>query len=188
MTNIDATPAGSMDEKAMSVKMSKVIQGIGLVFSGVLTMLEAIDTTSAKRLVELATSETAGNQKKGDMKNEAEDAVPGTADGKLAAPDDGVRPDHTDGNDMKHQEGTKESTEPVTKVNAVEGDGTETANGKAAPGVTQDDITRVIVRKIKQDRGNSGKIASILKTYGAAKVSELPAEKYEAFLTDISAI
>ena len=54
--------------------------------------------------------------------------------------------------------------------------------------VTQDDITKIIVRKIKQDRSNNEKIGAILKTYGVAKVSDLPAVKYEAFLTDISQI
>ena len=54
--------------------------------------------------------------------------------------------------------------------------------------VTQDDITKIIVQKIKKDRSNNEKIGELLKTYGIAKVSELPEEKYEAFLTDISAI
>ncbi len=54
--------------------------------------------------------------------------------------------------------------------------------------VTQDDITKIIVRKIKQDRSNNEKIGAILKTYGVAKVSDLPALKFEAFLTDISQI
>lgn len=52
--------------------------------------------------------------------------------------------------------------------------------------VTADDITKIIVQKIKQNRGNSEKIGSILKTYRAVKVSELSADKYEAFLTDVS--
>ena len=54
--------------------------------------------------------------------------------------------------------------------------------------VTQDDITKIIVRKIKQDRSNNEKIGAILKTYEVSKVSDLPAAKYEAFLTDISQI
>ena len=52
--------------------------------------------------------------------------------------------------------------------------------------VTVDDITKIIVRKVKQDRTNNEKIGAILKTYGVARVSELPTAKYEAFLTDIS--
>lgn len=54
--------------------------------------------------------------------------------------------------------------------------------------VTLDDITKIIVQKIKKNRSNNEKIGSILKTYGVAKVGELPASKYEAFLTDLAAI
>lgn len=54
--------------------------------------------------------------------------------------------------------------------------------------VSIDDITKIIVQKIKQNRKNNEKIGAILKTYGAAKVGDLPASKYEAFLTDLSAI
>jgi hypothetical protein len=70
---------------------------------------------------------------------------------------------------------------------------TQTAPAKkeAAPealSVTIDDITKIIVQKIKKDRGNNVKIGAILKTYGVAKVSELPSEKYEAFLTELAAL
>ncbi len=54
------------------------------------------------------------------------------------------------------------------------------------PSITIDDITKVIVAKIKKKRDNNAKIGSLLKTYGVDKVSGLPPEKYEAFLTDIS--
>ena len=54
--------------------------------------------------------------------------------------------------------------------------------------VSLDDITKIIVQKIKQNRSNNAKIGSILKTYGVAKVGDLPASKYEAFLTDLSVI
>ena len=64
----------------------------------------------------------------------------------------------------------------------------ETETTPVASTVTQDDITKIIVRKIKQDRSNNEKIGAILKTYGVSKVSDLPAAKYEAFLTDISQI
>ena len=54
------------------------------------------------------------------------------------------------------------------------------------PTVTIDDITKVIVAKIKKKRDNSARIGARLKSYGVEKVSGLPSEKYEAFLTDIS--
>jgi uncharacterized protein (DUF2345 family) len=94
----------------------------------------------------------------------------------------------------------KEETEPVneTETTVEQTDAEEQAapvKGEVrdpAPAsdqtqtVTVDDITKIIVRKVKQDRTNNEKIGSILRTYGVARVSELPTAKYEAFLTDIS--
>lgn len=54
------------------------------------------------------------------------------------------------------------------------------------PILTKDDITSVIVAKIKQKRSNNEKIGQLLKAYGVGALSDLPEEKYEAFLTDIS--
>ena len=64
---------------------------------------------------------------------------------------------------------------------------TSTAQQKPrVPILTKDDITSVIVAKIKQKRSNNEKIGQLLKTYGVGQLSELPAAKYEAFLADIS--
>lgn len=59
---------------------------------------------------------------------------------------------------------------------------------KAAPAVTitRDDLTAVIVGKIKKKRSNNEKIGQLLKAYGCKELSALPPEKYEVFLTDIS--
>ena len=54
--------------------------------------------------------------------------------------------------------------------------------------VSQDDITKIIVQKIKQNRSNNEKIGQLLKAFGAARVGDLPEDKYEEFLTDISQI
>ena len=52
--------------------------------------------------------------------------------------------------------------------------------------ISKDEITAVIVAKIKQKRSNNEKIGQLLKTYGVGQLSELPASKYDAFLADIS--
>lgn len=54
--------------------------------------------------------------------------------------------------------------------------------------ITKDEITAVIVAKIKKKRDNNEKIGQLLKTYGVAQLSDLPTEKYEAFLADVSQI
>ena len=61
------------------------------------------------------------------------------------------------------------------------------AADKAAE-LTVDDIIKVVTGKIKQDRANKEKVLALLKSYGAAKISDVPADKYEAFLTDLSQI
>ena len=142
---------------AVTVKMSKLTEGIGILFSGILTMLEALDPETAGELVERFVRKeetTAPETTATEDEKTGEDANPGSAED----PDDAS------------DEGNSHPTE-------------ETVSS-----VTADDITKVIVRKIKQNRGNNEKIGAVLKTYGVAKVSELPASKYEAFLTDVAAI
>ena len=88
-----------------------------------------------------------------------------------------------DENDLEEAEALPFAPEPKTPDKPA-----EPAADKLtpAPSVTIDDITKVIVAKIKKKRDNNAKIGSLLKTYGVDKVSGLPPEKYEAFLTDIS--
>lgn len=102
----------------------------------------------------------------------------------------------------KHEDATvtSEQTQPVEE--SGERDDTQNAatpeekpepasapeTKKTAPSITLDDVTKIIVQKIKQNRSNNEKIGQILKSYGTAKVGELPADKYEAFLTDLAAL
>jgi hypothetical protein len=80
----------------------------------------------------------------------------------------------------------KPAEEIVEPMAENEAEATFDAVAEAPTSVTVDDITKVIVAKIKQKRGNNAKIGQLLKSYGVDKVSSLPAEQYEAFLTDIS--
>ena len=52
MTEINANPVKETDGNAVTVKLSKLTEGIGMVFAGVLTMLEALDASSAQKLAE----------------------------------------------------------------------------------------------------------------------------------------
>ena len=92
--------------------------------------------------------------------------------------------EHTEENaDMIPEAGEKDRTESAEPAEAKESMKPEK---KQVSSVSLDDITKIIVQKIKKDRSNNQKIGQILKTYGTEKVSELPEEKYEAFLTDLS--
>ena len=164
MTETNATFVNEEVKKEVTVKWSKMTDGIGLVFAGVMSMLEALDAGTARDIMSACKVEDG---KKEGEDNAAEETGAGTVDGDAGADDAAV----ADQADAVEAEPEKEQAAP---------------KDAPAPGITQDDITKIIVQKLKKDRTNNEKIGSILKTYGAAKVSELPAEKYEAFLTDLS--
>ena len=166
MTETKTAAVETAEKKEVTVSWHKMTDGIGLVFAGVLSMLEALDAGTASDIMNFVNQGSVG-KKEGEA-NDAEDTGAGTVDGDAGA-DDAPVADTADA--VEEQPVQKE--EPKEKASA-------------APSVTQDDITKIIIQKLKKDRSNNEKIGAILKTYGVAKVSELPTEKYEAFLTDLS--
>ena len=54
--------------------------------------------------------------------------------------------------------------------------------------MTLDDITKVIVEKIKQDRGNRERIEAIVHEYGVSVISQLDEANYEAFLAELASL
>lgn len=81
-----------------------------------------------------------------------------------------------------------DKTRQPDKAQQVKQESPAAAMTPSAVTITKDDITAVIVAKIKKKRDNNEKIGQLLKTYGVAQLSDLPAEKYEAFLADVSQI
>lgn len=81
-----------------------------------------------------------------------------------------------------------DKTRQPDKAQQVKQESPAAAETPSAVTITKDDITAVIVAKIKKKRDNNEKIGQLLKTYGVAQLSDLPAEKYEAFLADVSQI
>lgn len=163
MTETNAAAVNTVEKKEVTVSWSKLTDGVGLVFAGVISMLEALDAGTARDIMNCISQ---GEKKEGEA-NDAEDTGAGAVDGDAGADDAPVA-------DTAGAVG-EQKTEPAALKEQ------ETTSS-----VTQDDITKIIVQKLKKDRSNNEKIGAILGTYGVAKVSELPAEKYEAFLTDLS--
>lgn len=140
------------------VDSKKLIDGLGTIFGGVIQLLAAMEPGMEKELADMAIN-----------------GVP-----KEKAPEN-FNPD-----DFEEVLATDDLPWETTEQPKREEQSTKSEKPQPASTVTADDITKIIVQKIKQNRSNSEKIGSILKTYGAAKVSELSADQYEAFLTDVS--
>ena len=98
------------------------------------------------------------------------------------------------GEDTGQEKETGQKDEPTDKTKQpdksqqAKQESPATAKTQSAVTITKDDITAVIVAKIKKKRDNNEKIGQLLKTYGVAQLSDLPTEKYEAFLADVSQI
>lgn len=155
--------------KPISIEAAKLLQGMSVVFTGAVKMLEAIephvhvDGGFALNLLtgNIPALEERGRQLVAEEKEETEVAASGeTADGSA--------------NEAEKVEEAK--AEP------------EKQESTSTPSVTADDITRIIVRKIKQNKDNNEKIGQILATYGVKKVGALKPEQYESFVTDLAAI
>ena len=78
-----------------------------------------------------------------------------------------------------------QSPEPATASKSAEQ--TEQAEPTKSS-ITLDDITKVIVEKIKQDRGNRERIEAIVHEYGVSVISQLDEANYEAFLAELASL
>lgn len=149
------------DDGTVHVSMKQLIKGVDIVFGGVVEILRSLEPQMAKQLVNTLLD-----------KGEPADAEEPNKPVAVADPVSADAP----AADADGADGPADVTPDEQDVEA------------ATPSVTVDDITKVIVAKIKQKRSNSGTIEKLLKTYKVEKVSELKPSQYEAFLTDLSQI
>ena len=201
----------SMDMLAAPKKivdgLTEVFQGFAQMFEGVSEQLALLAASAAEEERELLPVSTAlppdkplpadvsakgvtvpRPRKKPVKRQKAPDAesVSDTVPGETAPdPTEGDAQDDTaaaeDTADTPPWEDTSQKEEPPDKPTEPPAE-----QKPRVPILTKDDITSVIVAKIKQKRSNNEKIGQLLKAYGVGALSDLPAEKYEAFLTDIS--
>lgn len=165
-------------QEPVTVSMKKLIAGVGTVFAGVIEMLEALEPHVAQHLVDVAAQHTA-DEKSTDVKSAQLGSDP-TAGSVFEHPEETVKEPVAEA-DAQTDTAARVSEELPGEEKQDAGSDTTAVNT-----VTEDDLTKIIVRKIKQNRSNNEKIGAILRTYGVSKVSELPVSKYEAFLTDVS--
>ena len=202
MTSINAYPAKSMEDKPMRVNLGKFTEGIGTVFTGVLQMLESIDAKSAEKLLDSIRKEENevpfDEDASGDTGTTGDPGATGATGTAGATDATGTAGDigRTDRAGAPAENGTAaEIAADVSETEEGGRSGKETkaaktviAENKDSMGISLDDLTKIIVRKLKQDRANNGKIEAILKSYGVEKVCELPQEQYESFITEVATL
>ena len=156
----------------IAVDARKLSQGLKMTFEGMAMVFDSIGVDAAVPTV------------KADDANTEVTADTASAD-KAGAVEETESEEH---NTAPAAEAQNPAPEAENEVTAEAPSEAQPDASEPTSAVSLDDITKIIVQKIKQNRKNNEKIGSILKTYGVAKVGDLPASKYEAFLTDLSAI
>lgn len=147
------------------VDAKKLIDGIGTIFGGVIQLLAATEPSIAKELSDMALN---------GMPKPADDTA--TENLNLEDFEEIITADDLPW-DTPADESPKQ-TAPVKKI--------APKKKQEQSALTADDLIKVVTGKIKQNRANKDKILALLKSYGATKVSDIPQDKYEAFLTDVS--
>ncbi len=142
----------------------KLIDGLGTIFGGVIQLLAAMEPNMAKELADMAIN---GVPKEKVPENFNPDDFE-----EIIAADDLPWDTEPDTTPAPEPEQPKKKASPKKKQEQTT--------------LTADDLIRVVTQKIKKDRSNKEKVLALLKSYGAAKVSDIPQDKYEAFLTDVS--
>ena len=146
------------------VDAKKLIDGLGTIFGGVIQLLGAMEPGMAKELAEMAINGVPAEKAPKPAETEPENIDPNEFEEILSADD---LPWDTEPEEKPKKKAPAKKQEPVSEL-------------------TADDLIKVVTGKIKQNRANKDKILALLKSYGAAKVSDIPQEQYEAFLTDVS--
>ncbi len=150
------------------VDAKKLIDALGTIFGGVIQLLKATEPGIAKELADMAL---------GGVPKPAADT--GTENLNLDDFEEIISADDLpwDTSDTPAEEPAPEPEKPKKSKAKKQEQHTE---------LTADDLIKVVTGKIKQNRANKDKVLALLKSYGAAKVSDIPQDKYEAFLTDVS--
>lgn len=148
----------------LPVQTQRIVNGINLMFAGIGEILSAMEPDMAKAVQALANCNA------------------GSADGYeeiLGADDLPEDAEKTADNTPATATESEQEPEPPKKKAAPKKKQEQTE-------LTADDLIRVVTQKIKQSRANKEKVLALLKSYGAVKVSDIPQDQYEAFLTDVS--
>lgn len=146
------------------VDAKKLIDGLGTIFGGVIQLLNSMEPGMAQQLADMAIN-----------------GVP-----KPAADTAPQNLNIDDFEEIISADDLPWDTEPEEKPKEQPKKKAPAKKQEPASELTADDLIKVVTGKIKQNRANKDKVLALLKSYGAAKVSDIPQDKYEAFLTDVS--
>ena len=171
------------------VDIGRLSQGLNTTFRGVAEIFEAIGAEEKPGLGVVKEAAAVGKEA---VKDEAVDSKAADKEGAAGSDDGGS----TGGGDTAEAESitgavadaSSEYTAETTKENAGADAEAATEAPTQTTSLTVDDLMKVAAAKIKMKPKNSDKIGALVKAYGKKTLKDIPAEKMESFMTDLSQI
>ena len=141
----------------------------------------AVSSAAEKRTAKTASKKPAKTQNEPEK---VEDEAVGKTDAEAAEP----TAQSSDNGQETAQETVQETRE--APAGDAPSDDTTAAGENVAGGspFTLNDIMKIAAQKMAKDAGVTEKIGALVKTYGVSTLKELPEEKFEAFMTDLTQI
>lgn len=154
----------------------KLSRGLKKTFEGISIIFDSLGINGEDLIISKASASTASSA--------------GTADtANAATSDDDAQTTAEINAEKKHNEaGQSENSGTSEAVEKVEQSVQVAQSEEANSSITYDDITKIIVEKIKQDPANNQKIEAVVNSYGVSMVSQLPKSKYEAFMAELASL
>ena len=182
-TNESHEPHETHDAHSILVNPQKLSQGLTRTFEGISIIFESLgsklDVTDLNGQVTQIAKEKATA-----TETEAETAKEATVE-SIKSTESIEKTEQSPQSEQTETSEQAQSPEPATASKPTEQVEQEEP---AKSSITLDDITKVIVEKIKQDRGNRERIEAIVHEYGVSVISQLDEANYEAFLAELASL
>lgn len=159
----------------------KLSRGLKKTFEGISIIFDSLGINGEDLIISKASASTASSA--GIANTETANAATSDDDAQTTAEINAEKKRNEAG--QSENSGTSEAVEKVEQsVQVAQSEEAEEANSS----ITYDDITKIIVEKIRQDTANNKKIEAIVNNYGVSMVSQLPKSKYEAFMAELASL
>ena len=156
-----------VNPQKLSQGLTRTFEGISIIFESLGSKLDVTDLTGqAKHVPEVMATATKTQDAAEPVKTVEKAEQPAQSE----------------------QAKTAEHVQSPEPTGAAEPAEQEEPSESAKSSISLDDITKVIVEKIKQDRGNREKIEAIVHEYGVSVISQLDEANYEAFLAELASL
>lgn len=189
--NKGITGAGA-DCPGTPVDITRLTEGLQTMFFGMSEIFGSIGAAEAGNLIASGVSPEAASAKKSNSSSvvkTAQNAPIKTEDkpktAKSAATTEPKSAYKPKPEPQETVETSSKSNEPIEPQPNAE---PEQKPEDSKPGITMKEIIGIVTQKIEADRSNSAKIGDIVKSFGISKLTELPEDKYEAFMTQLTTL